>query len=321
VVGLALKMGKWRVGTSDLFVAAAMGVIFGAFNFLMVFVLGNIWAGIESRQIDGIRFYHSFGPLPGGHAIITGLCLVILCGFASGYLSKKRGCEPRITILLGGLAGFAMSIIPFSPSWMVIWSSPTFLQIDNFVKIFGITAVGLIISVPLAALSAYAYLQVTTIKYRQAENKELILVAALATIIIILAPPFIAETGISMGWIEKYPDMYTISWQVKVERTANDTIVIANPGFQTSSGIDIGNYLNEGLPFLISIDGKNASNSAAINCSGLRLAINPDSGLGRQPGRTARFTGQDVSVVNGTSVHVLLNYQDGGLMRAYTGYV
>jgi hypothetical protein len=318
---MALKNDKWQVKASDLFMAVAAGMAFGIFNFILVFVLGGIWVSLENWMIDGIRFYHSFGSLPGGHIIIEGLCLVILCGLYFGYLSRKRGYDSRVTLLLGGLAGFTLSLFPFSPSWTIIWSSPAFLQLDNRVKIPCIMAAGLIICVPLAALSAYTYWQTTDGRRPVPENKKLLVFVALATIVVLVIPPLIAMTGLTMGWIEGYPDMYTINWPVKVERTADDTIVITNPGYQTRSGIDLGDYLDAGTPFTININGKNASNDAAINSSGLQLAISRESGLGRQSGQTVSFTGPDVSTINDTNVRVIRNYRDGGQMFAYTGRV
>ena len=91
--------------------------------------------------------------------------------------------------------------------------------------------------------------------------------------------------------------------------------MITNLGFH---GLVAEKYMVADMPFLIMINGKNATNAAAARERGLQLTVDPTGGLSTGKGQQLRLTGPDVSEAGNTSVTIVGNLKDGSQMVLYT---
>lgn len=133
----------------------------------------------------------------------------------------------------------------------------------------------------------------------------------LSVLVIFIAAMVVVPAGtitlmLYTGLVEDETPSFSHTVAVYAVRTDDNTICVINLGGEGK------NLLNEGLPFLVYIDGKNVTDSAAIKESGLSLDISPASRLGRKAGSSVNYTGTDAAFGN-NSVHVLVvgNYRDG----------
>jgi hypothetical protein len=92
---------------------------------------------------------------------------------------------------------------------------------------------------------------------------------------------------------------------VHAERIDDRTIKITNLGGEGKP------LLNKDLPFIVLINGKNATNRHSLEERHLPLAIFPEAGLGYVSGSSVTYAGDDVAA--GSSVHVQIfgNYEGG----------
>ncbi len=308
---------KWSVRTADLLVAAAAGAGFGILNFALVFICGILWNAAENKTVDGIRFFHSFSPLPGIHILAVALAVTLFCGLVMGYYLSRKGYRREIVLLLGGLAGFVLSLGPFSPSWILLWNSQGFLALDNFLKVFGFAAAGLGVGVPLAALSGYGYWRLSAGKHPNPDKNKLLALAALVLAFLIVLPPLVAFSSLETGLLKRTPDLW-LAPGLQVERTIDDTIVITNTGFHPTPGLA---YMATDKPLVITLEGKDATDVAAIAKSGLQVHIQPDEGLGLDAGQKVSFTGPAISSIDNTTVLIEGIFKDGSHQVLYSGKV
>lgn len=133
----------------------------------------------------------------------------------------------------------------------------------------------------------------------------------LSVLVIFIAAMVVVPAGtitlmLYTGLVEDETPSFSHTVAVYAVQTDDNTICVINLGGEGK------NLLNEGLPFLVYIDGKNVTDSAAIKESGLSLDISPASRLGRKAGSSVNYTGTDAAFGN-NSVHVLVvgNYRDG----------
>lgn len=309
--------GKWSVRTTDLMVATATGLGFGVINFGLVFVCGLLWNVAENKTVNGIRFFHDFSPLLGIHILAAALAVTLICGLVMGYYLSRKGYRQEIVLLLGGLAGFVLSLGPFSPSWILLWNSQDFLALDNFLKVLGFAAAGLCVGVPLAALSAYGLLRFSAGKHPDHGKNKLLTLAAIGLAFLIVLPPLVAFASLETGLLKRTPDLW-LAPGLQVERTANDTIVITNTGFHPSPGLA---YMAEERPIAIALDGKDATDVASIAKSGLQVHIQPDEGLGLDAGQKVSITGPAISSTDNTTVLIEGVFKDGSRQVLYSGKV
>jgi hypothetical protein len=312
-----MRDGQWSVKMWDLLVAAAAGAGFGILNFVLVFICGILWNAVENKTIDGIRFYHNFSPLPGIHILVVALAVALICGSIMGRYLSRKGYGQEVVLLLGGLAGFVLALGPFSPSWIILWNSQDFLALDNILKVFVFAAAGLGVGVPLAALSAYGYGRLTAGSHPGRGKNILLTLAALGLAVLIVLPPLAAYASLETGLLKRTPDLW-LAPGLQVERTAGDTIVITNTGFHPTPGLA---YLATARPLAIAIDGKDATDAAAIGKSGLQVRVLPDEGLGLDAGQKVSFTGPAVSSIDNTTVVIEGIFKDGSCQVLYSGKV
>jgi hypothetical protein len=157
----------------------------------------------------------------------------------------------------------------------------------------------------LVTVSAYIFMKFFTDERQEIKRKKIIKNSGRILIILIFLPVFIAFIGIGMGFIERTPDLY-LNWNMSVERTANDTVVITNNGFYYPNDIDLSKYLSSDTTYIIYINGKKASDSSAAGRSHANLTIKPDTGLRIEPGQNVTFVGQEVGWVNDTHIEIVL---------------
>jgi hypothetical protein len=308
---------KWSIKTTDLLVAAAAGVGFGILNFALLFISGFLWNSVESKTIDGIRFFHDFSQLTGIHILAIALVVTLICGFVIGRYLSRNGYGQEVVLLLGGLAGFVLSLGPFSPSWILLWNSQDFLALDNFLKVFIFATAGLAVGVPLVALSAFGYWRLWNGTHPGRGKGILLTLAALGLAVLIVLPPLAAFASLEAGLLKRTPDLW-LAPGLQVERTAGDTIVITNTGFHPTPGLA---YLAGERPLVITLDGKDVTDAAAIVKSGLQVRIQPDEGLGLDAGRKVSFTGPAIGGIDNITVLIEGIFKDGSRQLLYSGKV
>lgn len=95
---------------------------------------------------------------------------------------------------------------------------------------------------------------------------------------------------------------------IHATRVDNDTIKITHLGGEGKP------LLDKGFPFLILINGKNASNAYSLWENILPMTIYPEAGLGYASGSSVTYSGDYVSANNSVQVMVFGNYE-GGIMQ------
>jgi hypothetical protein len=132
----------------------------------------------------------------------------------------------------------------------------------------------------------------------------LMIIAFIAVAIVV--PLVIAEI-ISLNTPEESRSQPSNSYVVAIHagRVDNDTIKITNLGGEGKP------LLNKGLPFLILINGKNATDVNSLEGNHLPLRIYPEAGLGYASGSSVTYSGDYVAANKSVHVIVFGNYEDG----------
>jgi hypothetical protein len=175
---------------------------------------------------------------------------------------------------------------------------------------------GIIICVPLGALSAYLFTIPASDNRPKSSKNKILLIAALLVIAIIVMPLIVTTIGLETGMIKRYPSIYD-NWPVNAERIANDTIMITN-GVNYRPGLEIDDIFAVETPFIIMMNGKDVTNATMINESGLSLKIDPIAGLSSDPGEKVTLTGPDVGAANGTDITIVACFRDGSLFAVFS---
>jgi hypothetical protein len=129
----------------------------------------------------------------------------------------------------------------------------------------------------------------------------------LAFIVVAIVMPLLIAAIISASTPAESKMQPSNSYVVAIHATRvdNDTIKITHLGGEGKP------LLDKGFPFLVLINGKNATNAYSLEAHLLPMTIYPESGLGYASGSSVTYSGDYVSANNSVSVLIFGNYKDG----------
>lgn len=303
------------VGSKKIAVHAGISVAIGI---LLSFLFALLYYVVHSLWIGPVNYNYSFSDIAGEQSLVLVYLMPVVAGIVVAIYCYRRieGVHMLTGAILGLVAGIILGLLMIPVIYLtIIFSVPV---MDVYGTLLGViegllgqqeTFVVIGISAIISSMCAFFYLYLLQSSENkglktEAQTRTALLVIAAFILAVALLPQLIAYITVNSGSIQESHSWYSVN--VTAERAGNDSLIIGNAG-----GPDQ-HLLDPKTPFIITINGKNATDASAINGSGLLASVSPAYGLAPDQGASATFTGPDlISGENGTLIVVEGIFHDG----------
>lgn len=167
-------MGISGIARHDILISILTGVCCWFLSLFMMMLTGSAWMDAQVAWADGNKV--NWGALPYLHGLGLALLVAALAGVLTVMLSSGQARGGLRTATLGGIAGFALAVAPWNPTWGIFLAIET--GTGSYMELYQLyilsVLAGLIVIVPLAAASAYCYGRLDLDRLSRWFNKKIV---------------------------------------------------------------------------------------------------------------------------------------------------